>query len=386
MDKTKPMLPRERILAALNRQPVDRIPYCEHLVDTRVALASLDEEERAEMLQWAAARLGIDKPVRNLDELRTILAEGSYGRGGLFMLMGILEAEISRRIHRDNITYWGGASCFTQGTYLLDPTTPELGASADGVLKTRDDMTKMVFRDIEPVIEGAKAFLEHKGDLAACALVFLGIDPVWHSMGFETFSIACLLDPELVGLVLGPVSDWYAAVTKELCKLDFDFIWAADDIAFHTAPFFSPTVYREVLLPHTRKVAEEITLPWIYHSDGNLLPIWDDLTSQGMNAIHPLEAGSMDLHQLKADYGDQISFVGGVDLRILEAGTPEETRETTREMIRILGADYGYLLGASNSITPNVKPGNFRAMVETLLEYGEYPLTCNHAGDILCPI
>ena len=243
MDKTKPMLPRERILAALNRQPVDRIPYCEHLVDTRVALASLDEEERAEVLQWAAARLGIDKPVRNLDELGAILAEGPYGRGGLFVLMGILEPEISRRIHRDNITYWGGASCFEQGTYLLDPTTPELGASADGVLKTRDDLTKMVFRDIEPVIEGAKAFLEHKGDLAACALVFLGIDPVWHSMGFETFSIACLLDPELVGLVLGPVSDWYAAVTKELCKLDFDFIWAADDIAFSTAPLFSPQVF-----------------------------------------------------------------------------------------------------------------------------------------------
>ncbi len=83
----------------------------------------------------------------------------------------------------------------------------------------------------------------------------------------------------------------------------------------------------------------------------------------------------MDLAALKADYGGQVSFVGGVDLRILEAGTAQETREETKRMIRVMGPNYGYLLGASNSITPNVKPENFKAMVETLLEYGRYPLT-----------
>jgi uroporphyrinogen decarboxylase len=334
--------------------------------------------EQAKVIRQTAEGLGITDEVSDLPALVVALSSmqnaGGASAGSMLVALGALEPALSRLVHRDNITFWGGSACFQQGTYLLDPSTPELGASADGVLKTRDDLDKMVFRDIEPIIEQAKAFLAQKGDLAACALVFLGIDPAWHSMGFETFSVACLLDPELVDLVLGPVSDWYAAVTKELCKLDFDFIWAADDIAFHTAPFFSPQVYRDVLLPHTRKVASEITLPWIYHSDGNLLPIWDDLTSQGMNAIHPLEAGAMDIKSLKADYGQQMSFVGGVDLRILEAGTVDETREETKRMINILGPGYGYLLGASNSITPHVKPENFRAMVETLLEYGCYPL------------
>jgi uroporphyrinogen-III decarboxylase len=233
---------------------------------------------------------------------------------------------------------------------------------------------KVTFNDIEPVVQGARGFLKHKGNLAACALLFLGIDPCWHSMGFETFSIACIEDPELVGAFLGRISGWYAQVAEELCKLDFDFIWAADDIAYKTAPLFSPKVYRQVLLPHTRKVAEKITKPWIYHSDGNLLPIWDDLLSQGMNAIHPLEAGSMDLVKLKAEYGGRISFVGGVDLRVLEAGTPEETREETRKMIRILAPNYGYMLGSSNSVTPYVKPENLKAMLETLAVDGRYPL------------
>jgi uroporphyrinogen decarboxylase len=366
-------------LAALQRQPVDRIPYCEHLVDPRVALAAVSEEERAEALGRALAQLGVEGTAHDLPSAMAALAAeagpGSLSRGSSFRLMGVLEPELSRLIHRDNITFWGGAAPFEGGgTYLLDPTTPELGASADGVLKSRDDLDKMVFREIEPIVDRAKAFLARKGDLAACALVFLGIDPCWHSMGFTTFGIACLDDPAFVGEVLAPISAWYARVTEALCELDFDFIWAADDIAFHTAPFFSPRVYREVLLPHTRKVAEQITLPWIYHSDGNLLPIWEDLTSQGMNAIHPLEAGSMDVEMLKAEYGDEIAFVGGVDLRILEAGTPGETREEVVRLIRILGPDYGYLLSASNSVTPHVKPENLAAMVEALLAYGRYPL------------
>ena len=290
---------------------------------------------------------------------------------------------LSAALGRDNITYWGAAGCFEGGqAYLLDPDQADKGASADGIIKSFDDLDKLVFRtDIDEIISGAEKFLKNKGDLAACALVFLGLDPCWHSMGFETFCESALLEPDLVNEVLGRISDWYANITEELCKLDFDFIWAADDIAYNSAPFFSPRLYRKLLLPHTRRVAEKITKPWIYHSDGNLLPIWDDLISQGMNAIHPLESGSMDLNYLKENYGDRLSFVGGVDLRVLEAGTPEETIAETKRMISIMGPNYGYLLGASNSVTPDVIPENERAMLETLMKYGVY----NDDGSLLQP-
>ncbi|MBN2047779.1 MAG: hypothetical protein JW750_08065 [Anaerolineaceae bacterium] len=374
----KPMKPRERVLAALERKPLDRIPYVEHLVDTRVALMTASEEKQLEMITNVINSAGLGDQFKAEDLLQMVLHPseqiGPNEMGMLFHLMGLAEPEISRHLGRDNITFWGAAACFEEGTYLLNPDTPELGSSADGILKRMEDVSKMHFRQIEPIIEQAKMFLQHKGDLAACALIFLGLDPCWHSMGFETFCTSCLLDPNLVAAFLAPITDWYAQVAVELCKLDFDFIWGADDIAYHTAPFFSPRVYRKVLLPHTRKVAEKITKPWIYHSDGNLLPIWEDLTSQGMNAIHPLEAGSMDLRMLKEKYGKGISFVGGVDLNILEAGTPEQTRAITRELIDILGPNSGYLLSTSNSVTPWVRPENLNAMLETLMEYGNYPL------------
>lgn len=367
------MKPRERVLAALNRQPVDRIPYCEHLVDFNVAIKTLGSAKSGLVMLLAGRKIGyknLIKIMRYSNDPAKVMNDPELFVLG-FRMMSAMEPLISKMLHRDNITFWGGAMCFEGGTnYLLNPEQRHLGASADGILKSFDDLDKMVFRtDIDRILTQAEEFLKNKGDLAACALIFLGIDPCWHSMGFETFCTACLKEPELVHEIMSQISGWYANITEELCKLDFDFIWAADDIAYNSAPFFSPKVYRNLLLPHTRKVAEKITKPWIYHSDGNLLPIWKDLTSLGMNAIHPLEAGSMDLKQLKADYGDTITFVGGLDLRILEAGTPEETRKFGEYLIDTLGPT-GYIYCSSNSITPNVKPENYRAMIDTLMESG----------------
>jgi len=372
----KKMLPRERVLAALHQKPVDRIPYVEHLVDTRVALETITTEQREEVFSKIGAIIGQDKAQQLLAMLNGESMD--YHDPELMQLalqaMGLLEPFLSKALGRDNITYWGAAGCFEGGqTYLLNPEQADRGSSADGIIKSFEDLEKMEFRtDIDQIISGAEKFLETKGDLAACALVFLGLDPCWHSMGFETFAESCLLEPDLVTAVLGRITDWYAMIMEEICKLDFDFIWAADDIAYHTSPFFSPRVYRKLLLPHTRKVAEKITKPWIYHGDGNLLPIWDDLLSQGMNAIHPLESGSMDLQYLKENYGDHVSFVGGIDLRILEAGSSAETEEEVKKLISILGPGYGYLLGASNSVTPNVIPENERAMLAALSRYGVY--------------
>ena len=57
------------------------------------------------------------------------------------------------------------------------------------------------------------------------------------------------------------------------------------------------------------------------------------------------------------------------DALMAGAGTPEETRQFGKYLIDTLGPT-GYIYCSSNSITPYVKPENYRAMIETLLEYG----------------
>ncbi|MDY6914351.1 MAG: uroporphyrinogen decarboxylase family protein [Planctomycetota bacterium] len=352
---------RERALAAIKHQPVDRIPFFDISVDKTVAEAIAGGRDKLLTNPKTAELLNCSSPLKK-----------SLGSA-------LLECDISRLLWRHNINWWGCMGLFASSdgphSYLLNPEQKHLGASADGAIKTIKDIDAIEFvKKDDAFWENAKVFVDNKSDFAAGAMLWLGIDPVWHSMGYETFATTLLVDHKVVEHFMDRVTDWLAEAAIRLNDIGFDFIWAADDIAFKTQPFFSPALYREHLLPYTMKVAKEIKLPWIYHSDGNLLPLLDDLLSQGMDAIHPLEPGAMDIDELKRRWGDKITLVGNIDLNTLSLGTPEQTRQEVKDRICRLGPGYGYILSSGNSISDYCKPENVLAMVNTIKELGHYPL------------
>jgi hypothetical protein len=70
--------------------------------------------------------------------------------------------------------------------------------------------------------------------------------------------------------------------------IGFDFFFLYDDIAYKKGPMFNPTLLREFFLPRFKLLADKISIPWAYHSDGDLSTIFDDLLGLGMNCINPL--------------------------------------------------------------------------------------------------
>ena len=86
----------------------------------------------------------------------------------------------------------------------------------------------------------------------------------------------------------------------------------------------------------------------------------------------------MDIARVKREYGNRVAIVGNIDCgRLLSQAPAAEVREVTRETIRIAAPGGGYCLSSSNSIHSSVKPENLLAMVQTLREYGEYPIAMN---------
>ena len=63
---------------------------------------------------------------------------------------------------------------------------------------------------------------------------------------------------------------------------------------------------------------------WVFHGDGNLMPLMDDIMTLGMNCLHPIEPGAMDLKMVKEKYGDKVCLWGNIDMNTLSIGTPEE--------------------------------------------------------------
>ncbi len=317
----------ERVLCALRMEAPDRVPWCELCWDKDVSLKALKAEEASDI--EIAQRLGIDN-------ISVFLAPPIF---------------VETRESRSGRRYWTGE-----------------------LIKTRNDLSKMEFPSPhdDDFYKDAHEVLAEKGDLAACAVIYLGIDPTWNSMGIDHFSYALADDPGFVEEVLGRYVDWLSVVAQRVCKMGFNFVWAADDIAFGSGPFFSPRVYREIVLPQIRKVAKKITLPWIYHSDGNLSPILEDWLSLGMNGMHPIQPEAMDIFELKKTIGRKVCLCGNIDLNNLGLGTPQSVKEEVADKIECLSPGGGYIMTSSNSITSYVKPENLLAMSRAVKKYGIY--------------
>ncbi len=338
------MTSRERVLAALRREEPDRVPYCELGIDRALA---------QKLMGWGAP----DSQATNL-EANTYTADEFKA--------------IAERLEFDNICYVLRAPVYAH----KHPGQDGRLFYGEGMIRSEADLAILELPDPEDdaLYEGAKAFVEQKGDYAAWFVTRVGIFPTMLSMGLETFSIALHENRSFVEAVLDRYCDWSVAVAERACRLGFDVYASTDDMAFNTAPFFSPDVFRDLVMPRYRRVAEKITLPWVVHSDGNLLPFMDDLVSLGIAGLHPIEKGAMDIRAMKRDYGDRICLLGNVDLNLLGMGPPDNVRTEVRDLIRDVGPGGGYIVTCGNSLAGYLIPENVIALSEAVQTYGQYPL------------
>ena len=115
----------------------------------------------------------------------------------------------------------------------------------------------------------------------------------------------------------------------------------------------------------------------IKHTDGNLWPILDLLVASGIDCLDPIDPqAGMDLGEVKAKYGHRLALKGNVDCtHLMSFGEPDDVVAATKEALRQGMPGGGYILSSSNSIHASVKPENYKAMMDTLKEYGHYPMS-----------
>lgn len=243
-------------------------------------------------------------------------------------------------------------------------------------LRTRADLDLMVFPDPNDLAlyADAKETLAHKGDYACGAAIKQGVASTLVSMGMDNFAYALADDPWFIHEVLRRYVDWQLVVTQNLIAMGFDFLWCFDDVAYRSGPLVSPAAFRKFLLPAFQRHAEAITIPWIFHSDGNIMSIIDDILSLGPTAIHPIEPGPMDLAEVKEKLGKKVCLIGNVSVDRLSQGTPEEIDEIVKNCIKTAGPGGGYMVTSSNSVPRYAKAENVVAMANAVKKYGDYPL------------
>lgn len=339
------MISRERVAAALRVEMPDRVPYCELGVDRALA---------GKLLGWKNAP---DTQAYNIEAMPYTIDEIK---------------QVADFLHLDNIWYVLRAPVYADKSPGIDGRL----FYGQGQIRSEADVDKIRLpdpRDPE-LYRDAEHFVRNKGDFSAWVVTRAGVYPTMLSMGLENFSLALYENRPFVERVLSLYFDWTIAVAERVCKMGFDVFVSTDDVAFKTSTFFSPKVFRELVMPHYRRLREAVTLPWIIHSDGNNLPFMDDFLSLGIVGFHPNEKGAQDIREMKRRYGSRLCLLGNVDLNLLGLGTPEQVDEEVRNLIRDAGPGGGYIVTSGNSLAGYVRPENAIALSHAVLKYGRYPL------------
>jgi uroporphyrinogen decarboxylase len=351
------MTSRERVLCALAGHEPDRVPFLEPVIAENVALEIMHLPPRP-------GPAGVNE-VGQSDEAVLI--------GPLFDSPFYEPVDLARALGLDGF----GMYLFLRHEGIKQDIDGRTMIRQGGIT-TRADLCRIRLPDPDdPAIYAPyRAFVDryHDSGLALYAFLNIGSDPVILGMGLENFAVATYEQPDLVVDLLDLYTDWYARAAVHLCEAGFDFLWFADDIAFKTAPFVSPRMFHDLFLPRYRKVIHNVTLPWIFHSDGNLLPIMNDLLSLGMAGLHPLEPEAMSLADLKRRFGDRVCLVGHISVDRLSRGAPDEIDRLVADAMRIAAPGGGYIIASSNSVTSYCKAENVRAMADAVRRHSCYPI------------
>ncbi len=313
------MIPRQRVLAALEHAEPDRVPLLEPWIEDDM-VAEFGQRDLA----------------------------GVYVNLGLDGLMIPNAAPPDSHSWRNGVDEWG--RLWHQGTY------------AGGLVKTRDDLRRFSppldyadqFFDADQVNRVKRLYPDH------CLFFGSHIGPFtagFMAMGFERFFVCLSEDPGFVHELLEARTEWCLAMYKRAVRLGIDVAVLGDDAGHTHGTMISPGMWREFIFPHHQRIVRELSVPVIWHSDGaiqSLLPMAVEAGFAGLHGMEP-DAG-MDLGRIKKEFGRDLVLLGNVDVNVLFGPDLAGVRREVDRCLEQGTPGGGYMLSTCNSIFKGMNP------------------------------
>lgn len=374
------MLPKARMVAALEHREPDRVPVGELLADAPVIEAALGHPTLCNAnfaireALWAGRRDDV------VEEYCRDLVAFARKFEWDFVVVGLTP---SSHVDYRPAEILGPATWRERDGRVFQS---DRESGVDGMLVSAPEMT---VDDVEmppdPVpidasrLEAIERVVAEMGDTHfVVARMPDGTFP-WHdTVGMEQFLIRMITDPEFVGKVIAAKLKTTVAYVEAAAALGCDAILIGTDYCDNHGPLMGPRLYERFVYPALKaqvEAAHRAGKYFIKHTDGYLWPILDSFVDAGVDAWHGIQPWiGMDLKLLKEKYAGRLALFGGVDCDYLVLGTPAEVEEQVKYALRHAAPGGGYAMTSGNSLLPGVKLENYRAMVEATRRYGSYPI------------
>ncbi|MBS1252034.1 MAG: Uroporphyrinogen decarboxylase [Anaerolineales bacterium] len=375
------MTPRERFAAVTNHQEPDRVP-----IDWGRHVGSIHRNAYIKLKE----HLG-DPDLQNEDKILDRMVQNVYPDGRLLRKFGVdfrwlepnwvdVEEVEGEDAYRD---MWGITWRYMLNSYSL--TDSPLSGATIGELDTfawPDPHNPAMFAGLR---ERAQHLYENtdyvvvadsvKGGLLTKALQIRGYEDFFMDLAMDLEFAEALLDK-----LLALYKEMWTAYMQEVGPY-VQMVYFTDDIGAQDNLLISPDMFRQLIKPRLTEMVEHLKglgdVKVMYHTDGTVAPVMDDIVEMGVDILNPVQTSAMGMNTyvLKEKYGDRICFHGAIDVQqMLPSSTPAEVRYDVAKRIYDLGRGGGFILSTCHDVGEDVPPENVVAMFEAVQEYGQYPL------------
>jgi len=149
------------------------------------------------------------------------------------------------------------------------------------------------------------------------------------------------------------------------------------DYCFNSGPFLSPRMFAEFVTPYLARLIDGYRRMGAYtikHTDGQIMPIIDQLVACRPHALHSLDPmAGVDIKVVKELYGDKVCLMGNVDCSLMQTGTEEELRESCRYALKHGMPRGGYVYSSSNCAFKGLPLERYMILLEERKKHGRYP-------------
>jgi uroporphyrinogen decarboxylase len=360
------MTKRQRVERAMALQETDRVPLYDLLLCDG-AIEHFSGEKLPPLVDDSRTREAVDRITgkaiaRFLDMTRSSsfgpLADKDYtDEFGFEIHVSAYEktAWIAKRPFQDEL----GAAEFLK-KLIADLREETRKITADP--QSRREQHHRWFRQVQQRIGNTPHLLVDHGT---------GLDDIRAKLGVEIF---CYLEADDAGIISEACDAWTdrnVAVCHAVADLSLSpAVLTYGDIAYKNRLMHSPEYLRREFFPRLKRLNDawhEHGFKCLFHSDGYLMEVMDDLVDAGIDGLNPIETvAGMDLKEVRDKYPG-IFLAGGIDMsQLLSNGTPEQVRQACQQAIR--DACPGYLMGSTTEADNSCRPENLLAMYEVAME------------------
>jgi len=359
------MTPKERVIAAINRQPHDRPPL----------FVTLTPQVAEALSQYVG--MGFEPPEDSLLSTRIshtnlLISLGNDCVG----IAACTPAERPTQVSPEGlITNEYGMVFKNAGLYN------EFYRFPLAMAETAEDVTGYDWFDPNLPSRFEKAYNAARkyGDRYAIVgdLETTIFETAWYMTGLEKLLTDLLMEPEYLPVLLDKIMEINLVTGKKLIEAGADIIWAGDDFGSQSGIIMDPETWRKhfkprikIIFEEFRKVNPDIKIAW--HTCGSIVPFIPDFIGIGLDILNPLQplAFGMNPENLVDQFGKDLIFFGGIDIQeLLPNGPVQKIKDEVRRRIDLFGKYRGYICAPAHNIQPDTPLENIMALFETVLDY-----------------